>query len=217
MHTEKRPYLQLLSNAIETSNDVFNFPNEPLVNALTIISDFDVTQLREALHYGWGGNFGDMFGPYWGNQCQHLSSHIATFLNVVLGLPAEIIIGEVSINGTLEYDTTLEGLKAEYFAEQPLDGSQTLHAWVSVGGDVIIDAALPDRLARHYKVPRDMLPDIMVGRASMFLNPGLNFSACYQPIIYGSDFLEKTIGIGPSTLAPVYRKIYYDVIHQQQS
>lgn len=216
MHNEKRPYLLLLSNAIATSKDVFNFPNEPLVNELIEISDSDVTKLREALHYEWGRNFGDMFGPDWGNRCQDISSHIAAFINVVLGMPAEIIIGEVSINGTLEYDTTLDGLKAEYFAEQPLEGDQTLHAWVSVGGDVIIDAALPDRLARYYKVPRDMLPDIMVGRASMFLNPGLNFSACYQPIIYGSDFLEKTTGISPSTLMPGYRKIYSDVMQQQQ-
>lgn len=217
MHTEKRSYLQLLSNAISTSKDVFNFPNESLVNEHIRISDSNITQLRETLHCGWGGDFGDMFGPYWGNQCQLLSSHIATFLNVVLGIPAEIIIGEVSINGALEYDTTLEGLKAEFFAEQPLEGSQTLHAWVSVGGDVIIDAALSDRLARHYKVHRGMLPDIMVGRASMFLNPGLNFSACYQPIIYGSDFLGKTIGVGPSVLTPFYREMYSDVIHQQQS
>ncbi|WP_225548046.1 hypothetical protein [Chromobacterium violaceum] len=217
MHAEKRSYLQLLSNAITTSKEIFRFPNDPLVNEHAKISDADINQVRDALHLIWRRDFGHIFGLYWGNKCQYLSAHIAAFTITVLGLPAEIIIGEVSINGTLEYDTTLEGLKSEYFSQTPLKGNQNLHAWVSIGGDVIIDAALSDRLARYYMVPRDRLPDVMVGQASMFLHSGLNFSACYQPIIYGSDFLEKTAKISPSILMPVYQEIYADSIQQQNT
>lgn len=206
-HADKRPYLEILSEAMDTSKDIFKFPNPPLISEATKISDENFEEIKYIIE----GEFLPVIYPavddYWGNLCQPLACQLVAFIKTRLGIPAEIIIGEVSINGILEYDTTLEGLKAEYFADTPLTGEQVLHSWVSIGGDTIIDAAMPDRLAKYYRVPRKLLPKVLIGRAEELLHPDINYSAAYLPMIYGTDFLAKTQKFSPQDFEPFFENM----------
>lgn len=125
---------------------------------------------------------------YWGNSCQFLSAHIYSHLKSV-GINCEIIVGEVEINGTPECDATLENLRQEYLSKQPQQGGQLIHAWVSIGGDTIIDAGLPDRIIKNYRFPERFMPPIMVGRASEL---SAKFRARHQPLLIGAEYIGKT-------------------------
>jgi hypothetical protein len=63
-----------------------------------------------------------------------------------------LVVGEVNIQGNLEYDATLENIREEYRA-RPTDGSQRLHMWLTLGDDVIVDPGLADRLIKYYRCP----------------------------------------------------------------
>ena len=99
---------------------------------------------------------------YWGNSCQTLATHFFGFLNS-RGIPADIVIGNVIINGTDEFETTLEYLQKEVSVSEPLTEHQTVHAWVSLGDDTIIDAALPPRLVKHYNAPPQFNDMVLIG------------------------------------------------------
>jgi len=178
---------------------------------MTSVPDSVIEQVNYFLNTEWAPAIQEMIPDlpsYWGDQCQLLACHIVGYLEVFLGIPAEILVGEVSINGTLEYDTNLTVLKKEYFDEEFLTDAQALHVWVSIGSDVIIDAAIADRLSRYYQIPRNSMPTVMVGRAADFLSSGFNFSAAYQPMIYGRDFLAKTFSPGPEEIKKLYSDLY---------
>ncbi len=125
---------------------------------------------------------------YWGNSCQTLSTNIFAQLNNA-GIPADIVLGNVIINGTDEFETTLERLQAEVRATVPHYGAQRVHAWVSLGGDTIVDAALPPRLVKHYNAPEHFNDTIFIGRAAEML---ARFKLQYQPILVGTEFFAKT-------------------------
>ena len=114
---------------------------------------------------------------YWGNCCQTLSSHIYALLNSA-GIPAEIVLGTVIINGTDELRAT-----------EPLAGHQSVHAWITLGDDTIIDAALPPRLAKHYGAPENFSEMILMNRATVM---SARYLLRYQPLLVGTEFFAKT-------------------------
>lgn len=125
---------------------------------------------------------------YWGNSCQTLSSQLFAFLNSE-GIAAEIVIGNVIINGTDEFETTAESLQAEVTAKEGHTEPQAIHAWISLGDDTIIDAALPARLVKHYQAPPEFSGMIFINRAS-FLSA--RYKLRYQPLLVGTEFFAKT-------------------------
>lgn len=138
---------------------------------------------------------------YWGNHCQTLASHIFAHLNA-RGIPANIVLGNVIINGTDEFETTLESLQDEYRAADRPQGVQNIHAWVSLGDDTIIDAALPPRLVKVYEAPAQLEDVIFIGRASEFSE---RFKVNYQPLLVGSEFFAKTNPPDPMELLNVVK------------
>ncbi|ONG37350.1 hypothetical protein BKE30_14550 [Alkanindiges hydrocarboniclasticus] len=125
--------------------------------------------------------------PYWGTSCLQLATAIFAYLNAI-DLPADIVFGEVTIHGTDEYDVTLENLIHEY-THGIQEGEQAIHAWVTVGDDIIIDAAMPDRLHKYYHFPLPSLPEILVGRAYELAH---YFKCQYKPMLVGADFITRT-------------------------
>jgi hypothetical protein len=194
-------YSNLLEKAQLESN-YFNFPNQPIVCAQDNVSDLELNTTFELLADDLYPYLKKINPGYWGNSCQELSSHIFAFLNAV-GVKADIVIGEVQVHGTLEFDTTLAGLRKDYDASTNV-GDQELHAWVSIGGDTIIDAGLPDRMVKHYKLPQDVAPPIFIDRAT---NISSELYARHQPIIIGADFLAKTNSPNPILLIEHYKSI----------
>ncbi|MYN28607.1 hypothetical protein [Duganella levis] len=142
---------------------------------------------------------------YWGNSCQTLSTNIFAQLNG-RGIAADIVLGNVIINGTDEFDTTLKILQNEYFAEDDLIGHQQVHAWVTLGDDTIVDAALPPRLAKHYNAPGHFNDMIFINRAATLSS---RFKVRYQPILVGTEFFAKTNPPDPMDLLKSIQSLRY--------
>lgn len=154
---------------------------------------------------GMMNSFSEFLGTicpgYWGNSCQTLSTNIFAFLNVE-GIPAEIVIGEVNINGTNEFDTTVDLIRNEVLGTKPLEGPQSVHAWISLGDDTIVDAALPPRLAKYYGMPDHFNDMIFIGRAEELL---ARYRVRYEPIVVGSEFFAKTNPPDPMRLLQAWQ------------
>jgi len=125
---------------------------------------------------------------YWGNSCQTLSTNIFAHLNNQ-GIAANIVLGNVIINGTDEFATTLDSLQQEVETIEHLQGAQKVHAWISLGGDTIVDAALPPRLVKHYKAPDHFNDMMFIGRAAEMV---ARYNIQYQPILIGTEFFART-------------------------
>lgn len=179
-------YREQLSNAILDSKKL-GFTRDPLISEKTSIPDHSLLLARD-LVIELSAFLDGILPEYWGNSCQTLSTNIFAHLNSN-GITANIILGNVIINGTDEFDTTLASLQEEVRATEPLTGHQAVHAWVSLGDDTIIDAALAPRLVKHYKAPPRFNDMILVGRASEMSS---KYLLRYQPILVGTEFFAKT-------------------------
>lgn len=192
-------YLELMEVAINESL-ALGFTNAPRVGVKENISNDILDSTQELAFDRLYPHLYNIVPGYWGNSCQTLSTHVFAYLTSI-GIRCDIVIGEVEINGTLEFDATLGNLKHEYQSPVELHGGQYLHAWVSLGGDTIIDAGLPDRIIKNYKFPEKYMPPIMVGRASEISR---KFRARHQPLLIGTDFIAKTNSCNPLDILKEY-------------
>jgi hypothetical protein len=140
-------YRSLFSHALVESRNL-GFSREVRVSEKSTIGN-DVLKRISVLLGRFSGHPDTICPRYWGNSWQTLSTNIFAYLNAE-GIPADIVIGNVIINGTDEFDTTPELIRVEVSSDRPVSGPQSIHAWVSVGDDTIVDAALPPRLAQYY-------------------------------------------------------------------
>jgi hypothetical protein len=104
------------------------------------------------------------------------------------GIEAEMIYGNVNINNSPEdeWDTTPEYLQNEYQLKIK-KGEQDVHAWVGIGGNIIIDFALPERLWKNYKYPKEI--NFPIGKSDFFEK---SLKVKYKPMAMGSDFFKQT-------------------------
>lgn len=187
-------YRQQLATAISESEQL-GFTRPPLISPDLKISEDLIDEVLQIVNQV-SGHFNHILPGYWGNSCQTLSSYIFAHLNV-LGIPANIVLGNVLVNGTDEFEATLEELQSEVRATEPPKGAQNVHAWVSLGDDTIIDAALPPRLVRYYKAPPQFDDMIFIGRVE---NMALQYKCQYVPLLVGTEFFAKTNPPDPMAL-----------------
>lgn len=179
-------YLAKLAKAVEESAKL-GFKRGPMVDFDSVVSDETLTKSLELISAQMG-MFDRLIPGYWGNQCQQLSSFIFASLTHV-GIPAEVVIGNVLIQGHDGYEVTLEGLQAEFNSQEQSNGGLRLHAWVSVGGDSIIDAAICPRLVKRFGAPERLADTFLVAR-SVTIRDGYHLE--YQPLLVGGEFFGKT-------------------------
>lgn len=176
---------QMATALIESKNVGFSLP--PFIDVFQPVSAEVLKTANEIVDQA--SNFLSMAVPgYWGNACQTLSSNLFAYLNA-FGVSADIVLGTVIINGTDEYDTTLEGLKGELKSPHRLSGPQTVHAWVTIGDDTVIDAALPPRLVKNYKAPERFNDMMFITRAGFLYD---QYNIQYRPVLVGSEFFART-------------------------
>ena len=133
---------------------------------------------------------------YWGNMCLDLS--VATYCYLrAKGYDAELIYGNLNVNGSPddEFDATIDSLSHE-FINKINEGEQNIHAWVGLGGNIIIDFALMPRLIKNYEYPSN-LGDVIVGPASYLLE---KYKLNYKPILVGSGFFKDTNVFDPQDI-----------------
>jgi hypothetical protein len=194
-------YREQLSNAIfESKRQGFN--RATLISEKVHIPDSTLVIVRDMIEH-ISGIFDEILPGYWGNSCQTLSTNIFAHLNS-RDIAANIIPGNVIINGTDEFETTLESLKKEVHATEPLTGHQAVHAWVSLGDDTIVDVALPPRLAKYYNAPPYFNDLMLIGRASEMSS---RYRLRYQPMLVGTEFFAKTNPPDPMELLDELRQL----------
>lgn len=131
--------------------------------------------------------------PYWGDMCLNLSVAAFCYLKKK-GYDAELVYGNVNVNNSPddEFDVSRDSLANEYLNK--IDhGEQNIHAWVGLGGDIVLDFALMPRLIKLYRYP-STFGDVILGPAD-YLKQVLKVS--YKPLLVGTDFFKVTNSFDP--------------------
>jgi hypothetical protein len=131
----------------------------------------------------------EQFGDgYWGNECLNIAPQMFAALQH-LGFDCDLVYGEVAINGTDEFDTTLTGLLEEF--KSPKDGAFAIHVWLQIGKDLIVDPTIAARINKYYS---SQYPPhkIIVGKSKKLLK---ELRLDYKPMLIGAKFVTKTCGI----------------------
>lgn len=102
------------------------------------------------------------------------------------GMPAEVVVGNIKSPYGDIYHPTKNTLKREYQSPGK-EGVFEGHAWVTLGGDIIIDATFNQYLHKHYNVPVTDI-DAFVLTATQLYD---DYRITYHPMIVGDDFIEK--------------------------
>jgi len=179
-------YRGMLNKAVSESAKL-GFTRPTIISPEAEISDSVLRATSELM--GALSGFLDRVVPgYWGNSCQTLSTNIFAHLNNQ-GIAANIVLGNVVVGSTDEFETTLESLQEEVRSAEHVQAEQKVHAWISLGGDTIVDAALPPRLARHYNAPENFNDMMFIGRAAEMV---ARYNIYYQPILVGTEFFART-------------------------
>lgn len=192
-------YRHMLGAAVKEAEQLGLTPL-PTVGDYRSLPNDAVETVRELCNREYLPRLKTIIPGYWGASCQTLTTHLFAWLRIA-GYDADLVVGEVNIQGNLEYDATLENIREEY-REHPTDGSQRLHMWLTLGDDVIVDPGLPDRLIKYYRVPERVLDPILVGRADEF---GTRLAVHHWPMLVGADFAAKTNSVNPFELLDMYR------------
>ena len=122
---------------------------------------------------------------------------VTTRLYVLLnsrGITADIVIGSVSTDQTQFYRCDVQYLRD--IATQTVDETAPidLHAWITLGGDSVIDYALPSKLARSHGAPSNFMD-------AGFCADATGFAKCmgvfYEPMLVGSQYLAVVNSADP--------------------
>lgn len=192
-------YRELTASSIKEALNL-GLPNKTTIDPYKRIDNIQLKFIKDYLWYDFYPKLAMIMPDYWGNKCQMLSCFLYARLKSI-GFDADLIVGEVNINGTLEFDTTLDIIRNEWNSSTH-EGDQTVHVWVSVGDDIIIDAGIPDRMIKYYKYPEEYMPSIMIGRANDLYR---EFMVKHHPMLVGRDFIHKTNSSDPEDLATHFK------------
>lgn len=180
-------YRELARQAVRESQRL-SFDPAPADDFVNAVDDMRMLQLQEFVQSTLQPKAANVFPGYRGGICQSLGLFMLDQL-LFAGFRADLVIGEVNINGTDEYDTTLEGLRQDWEAGQDGLGNQSLHVWLSIGDDVIVDGGIGARLVRYYGAAPDWAQEVIVGRASYLAE---SMKCRYIPMLIGRAFVSRT-------------------------
>ncbi|OLF38661.1 hypothetical protein BTW00_00515 [Psychrobacter sp. C 20.9] len=193
MNNQSR-YLDMLQQSINLSKEIkipnlkwnsinYKYQNESEIREIIKIVHGELFDVIEHIFMGH---------PYLGNMCLDLASIAFMFLSAK-GYDVEMIYGNVNINNSPEdeFDTTPESLRYEY-ENRINQGEQDIHAWVGLGGNIIVDFGLPDRLKKNYLYPHDILS--CVGDIGFYEE---RLKVKYKPMLVGTDFFKTTNSYDP--------------------
>lgn len=120
---------------------------------------------------------------YHGDQCMEVTSKLYALLNYH-GIAADIVIGSVTVHGDKLYAITPEAIAQEVINPGG-DVGLSLHAWLTIGGDSVIDYALPSLLVQNKGAPLHFSQAGFVEHAADLCSQSIE----YEPMLVGSQFL----------------------------
>ena len=133
---------------------------------------------------------------YLGNQCMEVTTRLYGLLNS-RGIAADIVIGSVRTEQNLFYRCDVPYLRD--IATQSIDETVPidLHAWITLGGDSVIDFALPSKLARNHGAPPDLFNQGFCADATGMAK---HMKLYYEPMLVGSQYLALVNSADPHAL-----------------
>lgn len=154
-----------------------------------------VQQAHDFVHENYRSWRGSM-PSYLGNQCMEVTTRLYGLLNSV-GIAADIVIGSVSTEQTRFFGCDVAYLRD--LASQAVDEAAPidLHAWITLGGDSVIDFALPSKLARSHGAPSHLMDEGFCADATGMAK---HMELYYEPMLVGSQYLALVNSVDPHEL-----------------
>lgn len=189
MHND---YKNRLISAIKCSDENDIKTNSSL-NLLRRIPDSDIKLINELIQGYLTENMSSGIPGYWGDKCLDISANVYAFLRR-WKIPCEIVFGDIELFGVRKYGTEVNELMIEHKSLKK-EGKQHIHAWITLGDDLIIDGGLYDMTVSELNWTKNWNNRIIVTRAEdLSLSKGIN----YVPMFIGAGFLSTTNGFSPS-------------------
>lgn len=171
-----------------------NIRNNSNLNLIETVCDVDLQAVKSLIQSFLTEDMSRSIIGYWGDRCIDISANIYVFLRKH-GIPCEIIFGDIEIDEVRKYGVKVEPLIEEHRKEKR-EGAQIIHAWITIGDDIIIDGSLFDMTVSDLNWPMNWNSRIVVTRASeIYLMKQIQ----YIPMFLGAGFLSST-NVFPSSL-----------------
>ena len=140
---------------------------------------------------------------YLGNRCVALASIVFALL-VSHGFNADIVIGTVHYQGERIFPCTVESLLQEVRSPGGENDAVALHAWVTLGGDTIVDGGMFSWLVRTGGAPERFDRQYLRSRAGLLAH---NSDMQYHPLVVGSQFIALIKEIDPLIQVEAFKRM----------
>tara|TARA_R110001583_G_scaffold33438_4_gene112937 strand:- start:30048 stop:30638 length:591 start_codon:yes stop_codon:yes gene_type:complete len=187
---------ELYRNQLVKARDCANTNNiryNSNLNLIETVSDINLQVVKKLIQDFLTEDMSKNLVGYWGVNCMDISANIYIFLHK-LGIPCEIVFGDIEMGEVRKYRVEVEPLIEEHKNEKN-KGAQTVHVWITLGDDIIIDGSLYDMTVVEMNCPKLWNSRIIVTRASgIYLMKQIR----YIPMFLGAGFLSTTNAYSPS-------------------
>lgn len=133
----------------------------------------------------------DFYDQDWSVQCMNIVPLLFTILQQHK-IPCELTYGEVKVANIPEFNTSLQGLKAEWEKGVSQDAI-AIHVWITIGKDYIIDPTISSRIFKPFSAQHKNV--IVSGKADHLLE---SQQLEYIPILLGAKYIERICDISLS-------------------
>ena len=191
-------YLQLLRESIDRAPE-FGITRPCMINTDKVRDD-NFERANYLIQREWPKITNSISG-YLGNRCVALASIVFALL-VSHGFKADIVIGTVHHRGERVFPCTVETLLKEVRSPGGVDDAVAMHAWVTLGGDTIIDGGMLSRLVRTGEAPERFDRQYFWTRAGLLSQKS---DMQYHPLVVGSQFIALINEIDPWIQVEAYR------------
>jgi hypothetical protein len=195
-----KTYLQLLRESIDRAPD-FGI-SRPCMIKVDKVREEDLDMATDLLDMHWQ-RLADSMPGYLGNRCVALSSQIFALL-VSHGFNADIVIGTVHYQGERIFPCTVESLLQEVRSPGGENDAVALHAWVTLGGDTIVDGGMFSWLVRTGGAPERFDRQYLRSRAGLLAH---NSDMQYHPLVVGSQFIALIKEIDPLIQVEAFKRM----------
>lgn len=177
-----------------------------MTHAPTVSAEQPPAELVQKAHYLVGSKYQlwrTSMPEYLGNQCMEVTHRLYGLLNCH-GIAADIAIGSVSCEQVSLFHCDVKSLRN--LAAQPIDEAAPIdvHAWITLGGDSVIDYALPSRLARNHGAPSSFMNNGFCGDATGMAE---QMGVFYEPMVVGSQYLALVNSADPYDMLQKLKEI----------
>lgn len=182
-------YLQKIEVAEKTSEEL---GLSPRINPLDVIDAKNIQILDDICNEILPSMISeDFYDQDWSVQCMNIVPLLFTILQEHQ-IPCELTYGEVKVANILEFNTSLEELKAEWEKGASQD-AMAIHVWITIGKDYIIDPTISSRIFKPFS---EQHKNVIVSGKADLLQESQQLE--YIPMLVGAKYIEQICNISLS-------------------